>query len=61
MSKSQIVRLIRDGAIEVDGKVVKDPFLVMEVYSIIKIGKKEFRKVIFYKGRFKDLIYDVLK
>ena len=60
-SKSHIVRLIKAGAVEFDGEVVKDPNLDLEVYSIIRIGKKKWVRRIFYRGKVKDLIYEVTK
>lgn len=58
-SKSEVCRLIKAGAVDVDGETIKDPNLTMEVYSVIKIGKKTFKKAVFYRDKFKNLIYDL--
>jgi len=44
-SNSEYRRLIRDGAIEVNSKVIGDPNFKPHPGSIIKIGKKKFIKI----------------
>lgn len=45
ISKSEARRLISQGAIEVNGKVVKDPYQERKDREIIKIGKKKIFKL----------------
>lgn len=46
-SKSEIRRLIKQGAIEINGKKIttKDSFMPLKNGDLIKVGKKEFIKV----------------
>lgn len=60
LSKTQITKLIRDGAVEIDGEVIKDPFLTLEVYSVIKVGKKTYKKIVFYRDTVKNLIHKIV-
>ena len=45
-SKSEFRRLMKEGAIDVDGKNIKNAHYVIEKEVIIKIGKKKFVKII---------------
>ena len=45
-SKSELRRLIKEGAIDVDGKNIKDTHHMIEKEVIVKIGKKKFIKII---------------
>jgi tyrosyl-tRNA synthetase len=45
-SKSELRRLIKEGAIDVDGKNIKDAHHMIEKEVIVKIGKKKFIKII---------------
>lgn len=44
-SKSEARRLIEQGAIKVNGEVVKNPNETRKDGDIVKIGKKEFVKI----------------
>jgi tyrosyl-tRNA synthetase len=47
-SKSQAKRLIEQGAVEIDGKKIKDPTQEVEVTKdgfIIRVGKARFAKI----------------
>lgn len=46
MSRSQAKRLIKQGAVELNGKVVVDPKTPTKVGDKIKIGKKFFATVV---------------
>ena len=60
LSKSEVARLIKQGAIDIDGEPSpKDPNAIMEVYSIFKIGKKTYKKVVFSQKKLKDIIYEI--
>lgn len=45
-SKSQAKRLLKEGAVDIDGKAVTDPAFVLTGGENIKIGKREFIKVV---------------
>ncbi|MEW5907883.1 MAG: tyrosine--tRNA ligase [Patescibacteria group bacterium] len=45
-SKSEFRRLIRSGAIESDGSLIKDTHFLIKKNSIIRIGKKRFVKIL---------------
>jgi tyrosyl-tRNA synthetase len=45
-SKSGFRRMIKEGAIDVDGKAVEDARFVVAKTAIVKIGKKKFVKVV---------------
>ncbi len=46
-SKSEARRLLEQKAVEIDGKVVTDPNLSMEIYkgTVIRVGKRRFVKI----------------
>jgi len=46
-SKSQAQRLIEQGAVEIDGKLIDNPFLEIEPKTgeIVKVGKYKFKKI----------------
>jgi len=45
-SRSAVTRLANDGAIEIDGKVVKNSKSILQDQQVLKIGKKKFVKAI---------------
>ncbi len=46
VSRNEAKRLIEQGAVEINGKVVKDQKLVIGKNSVVKIGKKKFIKIV---------------
>lgn len=44
-SKSEAKRLIKEGAIEVDGQTVQESEIILENNQVIKIGKKKFVRI----------------
>lgn len=45
-SKSEFRRLVKEGAVDIDGKNIKDVHCVVEKEVVVKIGKKKFIKII---------------
>jgi tyrosyl-tRNA synthetase len=44
-SKSEFRRLVKEGAVDVDGKTINDIRFTIEKTSIVKIGKRKFVKI----------------
>ena len=56
ISKSEIRRLIQHGAVDVEEETPTNPNSMVEVSSVIRIGKKKFVRVIFWKGKVVELV-----
>ena len=50
LSKSEAKRLLKQGAVEVDGKVIKDAEAKVPIYGIVKVGKRRFVRIDTYKN-----------
>lgn len=44
-SKSQVRRLVQQNGIRIDGEPVKDPYLILELPTVLQVGKRRFIKV----------------
>ncbi|MBU2263393.1 tyrosine--tRNA ligase [Patescibacteria group bacterium] len=49
-SKSEFRRLIKDGAIDLDTKTIKNVHHIIDKNAVAKIGKKKFIKIVFYSS-----------
>lgn len=61
MSRTKIRNLIKQGAIEIDGEKIIDPNTILEVSSIVRIGKKTIKKVVFFRKDIVSFVEEVIK
>jgi len=45
-SSSQVRRLVKQNGVRIDGEVVSDPFMNVDVGSVIQVGKRRFLKLV---------------